>query len=262
MEFDFAANTTVDDPQLVPEAFRAIYVEKDGAHSIAENYLPLANLASGLQKSLKAAREDAKKAKTSTVDLSALAEFGATPAEIAEAVKTQIGTLNDQLSKGLKLDPEKIKAEVAATFTTQIKQRDDQLVAMNSTLSKHLVTAEAIRAIAIEKGVPELLMPHINSQAKVVRNGDEYSVAVVDKDGDARISGITGQPMTLHDLVKEMKSNAVFGRAFESEAASGGGARQSNQNTRTPASQGAAAGQLTPLQMIEAGLNAGNARRQ
>lgn len=257
MEFDFAANTTVDDPQLVPEAFRPIYVEKDGAHTIAENYLPLAHLASGLQKSLAASRAEAKIAKAKgTIDLSALAEYGDTPVTIAEKVKTQIADLTEQLSKGLKLDPEKIKAEVAATFTTQLKDKDTQLTAMGTTLSRHLISAEATRAIAAEKGVPELLMPHINSQVKVVRNGEEYSVAVVDKDGDARISGVTGQPMTIVDLVKEMKATTVFGRAFESTVAAGGGARP-GPGTRTPTSQRAATdGALTPLQMIEAGLNA------
>lgn len=262
MDFDFEANGSVDDLMLVPEQFRGAYVEKDGAHVIADQFKPFTSLTSGLAKSLKAAREDAKKAKSSQVDLSLLADYGATPAEIAEKVSTTISELNDKLSKGAKIDPDKLRQEIKASFDGQLRQKDDSLSAMQRTLEKHLVTAEATRAIAALKGVPELLMPHILSQVKVVEANGEYRVAVVDKDGDQRISGVTGQLMSIGDLVQEMKANAVFGRAFESEAAAGGGARPGTARTSGGASPrvGTVDPLVNPLAAIEAGLNAGLAR--
>ena len=183
-------------------------------------------LASGLAKSLKAARLEAKNAKGSTIDLSPLAEYGSTPTEIAEKFGLTVAELNDKLAKGVKLDPEKIKAELAKGYDAKIAEKDGKLKGMETSLTKYLVTSEATRAIAESKGVPELLMPHISASVKVVADGSGgFRAMVVDADGDARVSSVSGQAMTIQDLVKEMKASPVFGRAFESEAAQGGGAR-------------------------------------
>lgn len=258
MEFDFAANQSVDAIDVVPEPFRGAYVERDGAFHIADTHKPFTDLAAGLAKSLKASREDVKRAKASNVDLAPLTEFGATPTEIAEKIKTQLADLNEKVSKGMKIDPEKLRLEIKTGFDQQLTAKDQEIQGMQATLHRHLVASEAVRAIAAAKGVPELLMPHINSQVKVLRDGQEYKVAVVDRDGDARISSVTGQPMSIVDLISEMKSNSVFGRAFESEAPAGGGARPAAQGRPQPARM--ATGELSPLQQIEAGLNAGLAR--
>lgn len=229
MDFDFVANATVDDLQLVPEQFRGFYTEKDGSHTIAEQFVPLTTLTSGLAKSLKAARAEAKANKGTAIDLSPLSEFGATPAEIAEKFRTDLEDLQDKLAKGVKLDPEKIKSELSKGFDTKLAEKDTMLKSMEIALHQNLVTAEATRAIAESKGVPELLLPHISAAVKVVNDAGKYRVAVVDSDGDARVSSTTGQPMTIADLVREMKSSPVFGRAFESETAQGGGAKPGQQ---------------------------------
>jgi len=223
VEFDFAANETVDDLQLVPEQFRSVYIEKDGQHVIGDVFKPLTTVVGGLAKSLKASRAEAKAAKGSTVDLSPLSEFGSTPAEIAERFRSTTQTLNDQLAQKGNLDPEKVKAELRKGFDTELAAKDNQLKTMSGTLQRYLVDSAAATALAEYKGVPDLLLPHIRSQVKVVQNGETYNAIVVDSDGDARVSSVTGEPMTINDLVKEMRSSPVFGRAFESDAPSGGG---------------------------------------
>ena len=256
MDFDFSANETVDDLQLIPAQFQPFYVEKDGSHTIADQFKPLTTLTSGLAKSLKASRLEAKNAKGATVDLSVLSEFGATPAEIAEKFNLTLADLNDKLAKGVKLDPDKIRAELSRGYDTKLAEKDLSLKSMEGTLTKYLVTSEATRAVAEFRGVPELLMPHISASVRVVADGSGgFRAMVVDSDGDARVSSVTGQPMTISDLVKEMKSSPVFGRAFESEAPQGGGARPGGP--KAPVLRAPAAA-MSSIDKIRAGLNSRN----
>lgn len=259
MEFDFAANAEVDDVQLVPEQFRGAYVQNGDKFVIADPYKPFTSLVTGLAGSLKASRAEAKTAKgAAKVDLAPLAAFGTTPAEIAEKVNSQITELTEKLNSGQKLDPEKMRADIAKSFQTQIAEKDQTIASMNKSLNTHLVSSEATRAIAENKGVPDLLLPHIERQVKVVVENGTYKSVVVDKDGDTRISGTTGQPMTISELVKEMKATTTFGRAFESEAAQGTGTRPGVKTPVSPTGRNAAT--LTSLEKIEAGLNTRGSR--
>lgn len=86
------------------------------------------------------------------------------------------------------------------------------------------VRATAIEAIAAEKGVPELLLPHVINYAKLRETEDgKFFVEIVDKDGNTRIGDGQGEPMTIRQLVKEMKNSPVFSRAFEGSGSSGSG---------------------------------------
>ena len=76
-----------------------------------------------------------------------------------------------------------------------------------------LVENNATNAVVDAKGVPELLMPFIKGQVKVIEEDGSFNVYVVDPQGDRRYSGITGQPMNIKELVMEMKANEKV-RAF------------------------------------------------
>ena len=82
----------------------------------------------------------------------------------------------------------------------------------------------AVAAIAAAKGVPELLPPHVQKHVKVDEN---YNVQVVDAKGDPRVNG-KGEPLSISDLIAEMKATEVYGRAFEGSGQSGSGMRPTN----------------------------------
>lgn len=98
-------------------------------------------------------------------------------------------------------------------------QREKQLF---STIENNLVDAQAASALAAEKGVVELLLPHVKRFVRVVEEDGRFQAQVVDAQGNPRIND-KHEPMTIHQLVQEMKSNTVYGRAFEGTGASGGG---------------------------------------
>lgn len=221
MDFEF---TPVDSIDKVPEQFRGIYKQGDDGKFVPdEAYKGIVEAVTGLNRSLKAARAEAK-AKTS-VDLTPLADFGATPEEIKANITAKLTELQNELAKGgeAKLNLDKVRQELADAHAKELKKAGARAEALQNQLYGLLVENAATAAVAELKGVPELLLPFIKNQVKVVEQDGEFKVFVVDAQGDQRYSGVTGQPMTIKELVAEMKANEKFGRLFESEAPAGGG---------------------------------------
>lgn len=221
MDFEF---TPVDSIDKVPEQFRGIYKQgDDGKFIVDDTYKGVVEAITGLNKSLKAARAEAK-AKT-PVDLSPLADYGRTPEEIKATVESRINELQEQVAKGgdAKVNLEKIKQDLAAAHAKDLEKANKRSEALQNQLYGLLVENAATAAVVELKGVPELLLPFLKQQVKVVEEEGEFKVFVVDAQGDQRYSGVTGQPMTIKELVAEMKANEKFGRLFESEAPAGGG---------------------------------------
>jgi hypothetical protein len=254
MEFEFATNPTVADLSKVPEQFRGLYAEGEGGYVLNDQFKGVSTAVDGLNRSLKAARRDADEAKRNRPDISGFAQIGqlvgleGDDATNADTLKGAIEKLIGE-SKNGQVNWDKMKGDLQRGFQTQIAAKDGELQTMSKSLQKYLVQTAAVQAIAGQKGVPELLLPHIAAKTKVLKEGEDYVVRVVDEAGDPR-GNASGGFMTVEDLVKEMKASAVFGRAFESEASNGNGMRQQNVN-RNPGNQKT---ELTATQKIAAGL--------
>lgn len=217
MKFDFEANASVDSLDKIPECYRPLYKEDGGKHVFdKDRYGPTITMVAGLNGALDKARANEKK--TPTVDLSELADFGTDIPSIAKNVKAK-------LEEATKAQPnlEKVRQELKAAHDKEMGTLTKQRDGMRGTLERYLINSAAVEAIASEKGVPDLLLPHIAKQVKVVQNGEDYVAVVVDKDGDPRIDPLTGQAMSLKALVKEMKASETFARAFDSDSPPGGG---------------------------------------
>lgn len=255
MEFEFGKNPTIDSLDKVPEQFRGMYAEDNGAFVLSDGFKGTALAIDGLNKSLKAARRDADEAKRNRPDLSGFAQVGqllgleGDDAANAETLRSAVEKVISE-SKDGKVNWDKMKQDLERGFKAQLQGKDAELQTMGKSLQKYLVTTAAVQAIAGNKGVPELLLPHIQSQTKVVKEGDDYVVRVVDSTGDPR-GNTSGGFMTVEDLVKEMKASPTFGRAFESEAPGGNGVKPGSTNTK-PGQQPQA---LTPTEKIARGLS-------
>lgn len=255
MDFEFQE---VDSLDTVPEQFRGLYAEMDGKFKLNETYKGVAEAVNGLNRSLKASRAEAKALKGSKVDLSVLSEFGEDPATIAEAVKSKMSELESQLANGdkAKLNLDKVKQDLAQAHAKDLEKVNKRSEALQTQLYGLLVENAATSAIAEMKGIPELLMPFVKTQVNVVEEDGEFRVFVVDAQGDRRYSGVTGQPMSIKELVSEMKANEKFGRLFESEQQNGGGGTNPG-STKRPAQQ--QRGELSSVDKIKAGLAKGQA---
>lgn len=212
--------TTLDS---VPEAVRSLYIPNGDKFRLdVSGVEDVTGLKSALEKERKTARELEKQANTWRT-------LGKTPDEIQALVTAQQQAETDKLAKAGEWD--KLRAQMNDQHAVALKAEADKVSAKDKALGKYLVDSAAVSAIAAAKGVPELLLPHVRSAVKVVEDNGEYHVRVVDAAGNPRVDA-KGNFLSIADLVGEMRSSEVFGRAFESSGASGGGA------SGTPAKSG------------------------
>jgi hypothetical protein len=206
----------VESIDAVPEAQRSLYKETNGKFVLdVDGYEDPTNLKSALQKEREAA-------KTATKQAQAWAALGKTPEEIQALVEAQAQAERDKLVKGGEWD--KLKAQMLEQQTKEREQLESKLKAKDSAIERHLVDAQATAAIAAAKGVPALLLPHVKASVRVVEDGGEYVVRVVDAAGNPRVDA-KGEFLSIADLVGEMRQSEIFGRAFEPTGTTGSGAQ-------------------------------------
>lgn len=255
MEFDFSKNQVVEKLDKVPAQFQGAYIENTdtevGGFIVNPAIAPLTEAISGLNGALAKARKEAKGKNTPSVD-QLLEPLGF---KSVEEIQEALDTMKEQLEKAGdgKINLDKMRIDMEKGFAKQLEAKDLELQGMSKSLQRYLVEKEAINAISQAKGVSDLLLPHIKNQAKVIKEGDDFVVRVVDKDGEARGDG-KGGFMSVNDLVAELKSSETFGRAFESEAPRGGGTPPGGQ--RPPSVPGVKQAEKSSTQKIADGLRA------
>lgn len=241
----------------VPGEFRHLYESADGKFKIAESHVPVANAVNGLNKSLRAAREENKR--TKPVDLSPLSDFGQTPAEIKANIESKLRDLQDTIAKtpDQKLALDNLRADMLKAFDGEKKPLTEKVGAYRNQLYTLLVDNQATAAVAELRGVPKLLLPFVKQHVEVVEENGEFNVVVVDSRKERRYSGVNGSPMTIKDLVAEMKTQPEYSRLFDSEAPQGGG-KAPGSGGRAPAPSQIP---LSSNQKIARGLALGAGRR-
>lgn len=202
---------TLDD---IPEAHKSLYSEQGGKFRLSVDGLEdTSGLKSALAKERKAHEEKAKQA-------AKYQSLGKSPEEIEALLDAQAKTEEEKATKAGEWD--KLRAQMNSKHETELKAKDSQVSGMKSALERHLIGAQATAAIAAAKGVPDLLLPHVQKHVRVVDTDGDYAVTVVDARGDPRVNG-KGEPLTISDLVAEMKSSDIYGRAFDGSGQSGSG---------------------------------------
>lgn len=223
MAFKFP--TTVDDISNIPDDFKSLYSEEgtmlDSAAPVAKAFL---GLSAAMEKQRKA-NEDLRKSK---VDLSPLSGFGDSPAAILESFNNKISEFQNELAKGkdAKLNLDKLKEDMTKSHEKSLEMVQSKVNAYQAQLYSVLVENAATQAVAEAKGDTKLLLPFVKAQVKVLEEDGQLTPVVVDGAGDRKFNGV-GAPMSIRELVSEMKSDPSYGKLFESEAPSGGGSRRS-----------------------------------
>lgn len=263
MEFNFEKNVPKIDS--VPQDFRGLYRESENGgfelRTDDETVKSAISAIVGLNKSLKAARSERDDLKGKAVDLSALSEYGSTPEEIAEGIQASI----QEAVKGKKTQEDfqrqvtKVKEELGQAHAQELESAKQRSEALRGQLHGILVTGEARSALAEAGAIdPDLALPFLSQQVKVSEDDGKFQVLVVDQTGDPRYSGTTGAPMSVRELVSEMKGQEKYGPLFKSEQRSGSGANANGAHRPTgPTNRD----EMTSKQKIAAGLRKGQAER-
>lgn len=249
--------------QQIPENLRSIYeapAEEGGDYSVPESLRPVADAITGLfnaNSKIRGENKELTAAAKAAPDLGELAEFGGTAKEIADAVKARIAELEASGTDGErgKQIIDKMRREMKAAHEAELKGKDEENGALRGTVHKYLINSAATSALASEGAIADLALPFVQQHVKVIQADGEFHARVVDKDGDVRISGATGEPMSITELVREMKGMEKYAPLFKSEAQGGGGAKPS-------AGKGAKApDNLSPTQKIAQGIAARKGQR-
>lgn len=129
------------------------------------------------------------------------------------------------------------KRQLLDKHTKEIQDRDGKVGSLTKTIESLLIDNAATGALAELKGSVNLLLPHVKNRTRVRETDGKYIVEVIDGEGNARIGNAKGDPMTIKELVQEMRQSEEFGRAFEGIGQSGGGMPPGNNGGGTPQTQ-------------------------
>ena len=247
-----------------PDSGETVYRISDAAKGIVEAYV-------GTNTALTKARTDLKDANAESasrrVTRNAVVELANSVGvenvdenDPITGLKSFIENLTTQVKGGkeVRINLDKMKAEYDTRLNEAVASKDAEIAKKDAALSKYLIDQAATAALAKATGSVSLLLPHVKARAKVVQDGEDYVVRVLDAQGDVRGDG-KGGFMTVEGFVAEMKTQEEFGRAFESETAGGSGARPGSMQQRpAPRSDG---NDKSALDKISAGLRAGGYTR-
>lgn len=134
---------------------------------------------------------------------------------------------------------EEVQAKIDAQLSqlsdkhkTELKGVADELGLTTQQLQKAMIDQTALTALSKHKGSPVLLLPAIRNQTRLKKNENgSYKVEVVDGSGTVRISPAANStgPMTVGELVAELKTLPDYAQAFEGSHSQGSGAPGSDE---------------------------------
>jgi hypothetical protein len=209
----------------VPEALHEFYEEKDGAFVLGvEGMLTQKDFDTelgGLVKNRDTLLSEVKKLKTKYRDID--------PEKYAELVAKEEELENEKLkSKG---DWEAKEKQLAEKFEKERRVWNDDREVMSKTINDLMIKNVAMSELAKAKVIQNrthLIMPWIERMVRVVKDDNgEYKTEIINQaTGEVRISPKSGStsPMSIAELVEEMKDSEEYGVCFESDGATGSGA--------------------------------------
>lgn len=265
-------NEVVDTLDSVPEEYRAAYAASaDGKFALKEEFKPFAKAITGLNTTLETTSTHLKNSNKEAADrrvilksfedlLSASGVSVEDGKSQTDALKAHLDELTLKAKNGgeLKVSLDAIKRDFEKKNKELQDLADGKVSKMSTSLEKYLVGQQANAALAKAKGSTDLLLPVIRPQVKVVQEGEDYVVRVVDKEGNVRTDG-KGGFLDIEGLVAEMKTQTNYARAFESDAGGGSGARAATKvaQTRVVTDRD----KMTPNEKIAAGLKKGQVEK-
>lgn len=208
-----------------PEALREHYTEQDGKFVLAVD--PVGGFAledvGGLKTALGKERTQREKLERDVVRFKDI-----DPDKAREALSKlqELGDLDPtkEADRIANTKFEAAKSQLLEKHNQELGQRDDRIGKLTGSLDKLVRQAAATAALAEAKGSVDLLLPHVLASTRVKEtDAGEFVLEVVDPNGNVRIGNAKGEPMSIKDLVAEMRRSDTFARAFEGSGQSGSG---------------------------------------
>lgn len=245
-----------DSLDAIPEPLRAHYVEREGRYVL--DVTPAEGWALEDVAGLKRTLEDRKGREKEARDR--LARFeGLDPDEARAAIARPAGKDSEESRT-------KLRAELEEKHQRERQLLEARAANFEGQLKSKLIDAEAARLLASEglRGSYELLIGPIRNrvQAEVGDDG-AITVRVLEADKSTQMYATRGskvEPASIEDLVRSMKSDAQFMRAFDGSGATGGGAGGAGRPNGNGHNKSDLSG-LSPEARLEAAFAGGTSAR-
>jgi len=231
-----ALKAIVETLEGLPEDVAKEYKKRDDGKFVLDvtsvDGLELAEV-SKLQSALSKERENNRKAKEQ------LKAFeGIDPEKSREALRKVEEMANWEPEQKVKEQIEAVKSQMMDAHAKEKAKLEEKLKKLVSSLEEAMIVSVASQELAKQKGSVRLLMPHIRQQTRLREADGSFIVEVMGEDGNPRLVGSDGHPMSIAELVAEMKTQDDFASAFEGTGATGSGATgarqpQKNQQGKT-----------------------------
>jgi hypothetical protein len=226
-DLNMALALTVDAIDSVPEAQRALYVEKEGKYHLDVDGLPdVSGLKTALEKERAANKANAK-------DIAAWKGLGKSADEIAALVAEKEAAAEEALKKAGKHD--QILADKLAQAARERKEEADALRAerdaanadARQAIVETRVTTALTKAKATQEGL-DLLAERLGKRIKVEMVNGKRVTSIMQADGETPMIGSEKDgSANFDDLVKEAVK--TYPSLFEGTGAGGSGTDQKNQ---------------------------------
>jgi hypothetical protein len=213
----------IDKLDTIPEAQRALYVERDGKFMLdVEAASAEEAFASGLKRNRDETLRELAAAKKK------LAAWDGVDPEEYKKLRTSAEEAERKKATA-EGDFKSLEKQLVDRHAVELKGKDERIGKLNGALERHLVQAELRKVIAARKGMADmtdLLVEHGARFVRVRETDDGFAAVVTDERGNPRIADGKGTPMSL-DAYVEQELMTKFPRAFEGTGSSGGGASKS-----------------------------------
>lgn len=161
-----------------------------------------------------------------------LKEAGVKPSDIKQILKERKEAAEKKALEAGEFD--KVRQQIVDQHTAELGKRDQRESALVGTISELMVDARAVEAITKAKGSVRLLLPVVKARAQVKETDGKFNLVVTDDKGVPQVRGTKSEPMTLDQLVEELKADKEYAGAFDGTGASGSGAPASGARGGAP----------------------------
>lgn len=205
----------IDQLEEVPEELRPHYLETDDGRFMldADGVEDVSGLKSALEK-----ERAARKALKAELDALSDADHEAEGADGASDISDGEDETSEMTDTPRAEPDDAPVPEITPIPESQSNANHEAAIALRRQLESRLIEAEATAAVVAAGGVPELLLPVLLPKLEVQEEAGRFQVRVKGVGGDAET------PVSIVDLVNELRLSATYGRAFDGTGKSGSGA--------------------------------------
>lgn len=169
-------------------------------------------------------------------------------ASLGDLDPSDISQRLEELEKLKQLDPNKeadklaeakfksVQEQMTSKFTKELTSSKTEAEKYKNELKKLKVDDAARQAIIAAGGddtTAMIMMPHVKARLSLQETENGFMTQVLDLNGHPAIADTAGTPMSVQQLVEEMRSEPSWAKVFPGRNRSGGG-RPSDSNGGTP----------------------------